>query len=128
MMGAFFDRMGILKALVGSVSGVSANVFVNDRPDTVSDQMEDFAVVAVTGAMNDRTAYGDSHIQISLFARDRAGGIEATDRLEAMQRGAFEMFPMVNGWFTTYKPRLVAGGSDRLGFHFLTIVSKIVFT
>lgn len=127
-MSVRFDRMGILKELSELMAGVSGNVFVSDRPNAVAEQMGDFVVVALTGAMNDRTAYGDSHIRIDVFAKDRSGGIEATDKLEEMQRNVLGMFPMVNGRFTTYKPRLIAGGDDGLGFHYLMITAKIVFT
>ena len=126
-MSIMFDRMGILKALVDSMTGVSKNVFVSDRPNAATEQMKDFVVVALTGAMNDRNAYGDSHIRIDVFAKDRNGGIEATDKLEEMQKNVLGKFPMVNDKFTTYKPRLVAGGDDGLGFHYLMITAKIVF-
>ena len=127
-MSIRFDRMGILKELVDSMADVSDHVFVSDRPTATTEQMNDFVVVALTGAMNDRNAYGDSHIRIDVFAKDRNGGIEATDKLEEMQLKVFEKFPMVNDKFTTYKPRLIAGGDDRLGFHYLMITAKIVFT
>lgn len=127
-MSIRFDRMGILKKLVDSMADVSNHVFVSDRPNATAEQMNDFVVVALTGAMNDRNAYGDSHIRIDVFAKDRNGGLEATDKLEEMQQKVFEKFPMVNDKFTTYKPQLIAGGDDGLGFHYLMITAKIVFT
>lgn len=127
-MSIRFDRMGILKKLVDSMADVSKNVFVSDRPNATTEQMNDFVVVALIGAMNDRNAYGDSNIRIDIFAKDRKGGIEATDKLEEMQLKVFEKFPMVNDKFTTYKPRLIAGGDDGIGFHYLMITAKIVFT
>ena len=127
-MSIRFDRMGILKKLVDSMADVSNNIFVTDRPSATTEQMNNFVVVALTGAMNDSNAYGDSQIRIDVFAKDRTGGIEATDKLEEMQLKIFEKFPMVNDKFTTYKPRLIAGGDDGLGFHYLMITAKIVFT
>lgn len=127
-MSIRFDRMGILKKLVDSMADVSNHVFVSDRPNATTEQMNDFVVVALTGATNDRNAYGDSHIRIDVFAKDRNGGIEATDKLEEMQQKVLEKFPMVNDKFTTYKPQLIAGGDDGLGFHYLMITAKIVFT
>jgi hypothetical protein len=119
--------MGILKELVDSMADISKNVFVSDRPNATTEQMKDFVIVALTGAMIDRNAYGDSNIRIDVFAKDRKGGLEATDKLEEMQLKVFEKFPMVNDKFTTYKPRLIAGGDDGLGFHYLMITAKIVF-
>lgn len=127
-MSVKFDRLGILKTLHESMANVSEHVFVSDRPNATTEQMNDFVVVALTGAMNDRNAYGDSNIRIDVFAKDRKGGLEATDKLEEMQLKVFEKFPMVNDKFTTYKPRLIAGGDDGLGFHYLMIIAKIVFT
>lgn len=127
-MSIRFDRMGILKKSVDSMADVSKHVFVSDRPTATTEQMKDFVVVALTGAMIDRNAYRDSNIRIDVFAKDRKGGIEATDKLEEMQLKVFEKFPMVNDKFTTYKPRLIAGGDDGLGFHYLMITAKIVFT
>lgn len=127
-MSVKFDRLGILKTLYGSMADVSEHVFVSDRPNATTEQMNDFVVVALTGAMTDRNAYGDSNIRIDVFAKDRKGGLEATDKLEEMQLKVFDKFPMVNDKFTTYKPRLIAGGDDGLGFHYLMITAKIVFT
>lgn len=127
-MSILFDRMGILKVLHELMNDVSDNVFVTDRPSAATEQMNNFVVVALIGAMNDRNAYGDSHIRIDVFAKDRTGGLEATDKLEEMQRKVFKKFPMVNDKFTTYKPSLIAGGDDGLGFHYLMITAKIVFT
>ena len=127
-MSVRFDRLGILEELVGMMADISSNVFVTGRPNASEEQMQDFVVVALTGSMNDRNAYGDSHIRIDVFAKNRKGGIEPTDKLEEMQRLVFDKFPMVNDKFTTYKPTLIAGGDDGLGFHYLMITAKIVFT
>lgn len=127
-MSVKFDRMGILRVLSDTISDVSGNVFITGRPAATAEQMDNFVVVALTGSMNDRNAYGDSHIRIDVFAKNRSGGIEATDKLEEMQRKVFEKFPLVNEKFTSYKPALIAGGDDGLGFHYLMITAKIVFT
>ena len=124
-----FNRLGILKRLRDALidNGITANVFVSDRPNSVQKQMKDFAVVRTLGSMNDRYAYGESHISIDLFAKDKSEGKEDTFKLQKMMDELMALFPIVCEEFTSYTPKLLVGGDDGLGFHFLMIRAKIVF-
>ncbi|WP_148298291.1 hypothetical protein [Bacteroides reticulotermitis] len=78
--------------------------------------------------MLDTGAYFDSALRIDLFQKDRQGGLEATDKLETLMQSVMGLFPIVNKdlRFRAISPRLVAGGSDDKGFHYLMIYATII--
>lgn len=121
-----FRRKDILKAMTEIFGSVSSNVFVNTRPSATDDAMKDFIVVSLPNGMRDYHAYQDAYCTIEVFARNRKGGIEATDVLDTMQQAVTDKLPVSNELFSITEPRLLPGGDDRMGFHCLIIQAKMI--
>lgn len=121
-----FPRSKVLRYLDSRLSGIS-KVYTSNRP-TSTDPAENFLVIDLPGTMLDTGAYFDSALRIDLFQKDRQGGLEATDKLETLMQSIMGLFPIVNKElrFRAISPRLVAGGGDDKGFHYLMIYATII--
>lgn len=121
-----FRRKDILKKLTDIFSDASENVLVTNRPAATPDAMKEFIVVSIPGTIYDRRAYQETFCRIEVFARNRKGGIEATDKLDTMQQNVVDKFPLSNELFSATTPRLICGGDDGLDFHYLIIQAKMI--
>lgn len=122
-----YRRKDILKQLVDAVTGIGEKVFVTDRSIAEQKGMKDFVIVRLPQAIQDKgSTYQDTYCQINVFARDRANGLENTVRLDEMQMGVFEKFPIVTDLFSAVSPRLLPGGNNGLGFHSIIIQARLI--
>lgn len=120
-----FPRKEILQSLYTALSGIS-KVYTSSRPSSVKEPLNDFIVVDLTGTMKDWNAYQDATLRIDLFKKEKQDGLEDVNGLETMKNSVFSLFPIVTEKFTAISPRLVAGGSDDKGYHYLMIFANIL--
>lgn len=126
MRAGRYNLKGLYQFLSGNMEGVSANVFISNRPPATDEKMEDFVVIALPSALNDRLGCGDTSCRISLFARDIAGKWENTVRLSQMQDALYAALPFSDSSYTVGSPAVRDGGSDNLGFHVWHITLEIL--
>ncbi len=126
-MSIIFKRKNILQQLYDAVQGVSMHRFISDRPEAMQNGMTDFVIVDLPNGIYDRgDTYQESYCQISVFAKNKANGIEDTVKLDDMLNAICKLFPMNTSLFYASSPRLMTGGDDMLGFHFLIIQAKLI--
>jgi hypothetical protein len=83
-------------------------------------------VIDIPGTMSDRNAYQEASLRIDLFKKDFAGGVEDVEGLDNLYKSVIALFPIVTDDFTAISPRLVSGGSDDKGFHYMMIYADIL--
>lgn len=111
------DPIKVQTALWGMIDslGVSANIFVVNRPD--ASKLDDFVVVDVNGAITDYDGYARCVCLVQLFAKDiDKKGTENMTKLTEMYEALLDGLPYVTGVYT-FKKRNQVGRRDTLGFH-----------
>jgi hypothetical protein len=124
-MAKAFPRKDILQSLYTKLSGI-ASVYIPNRPASTPVGLSKFIVVDLPGTMRDQNAYQDASLRLDLFQKEFAGGIEDVNGLDALYQSVIALFPIVTDKFTAISPRLVAGGSDEKGYHYLMIYANIL--
>lgn len=104
--------------------GVSKNVW-NNRPKATSDSISEFVVVKVSGGISDKCAYGDTHVAVSLFARD-VKEMKNSKKLSLMQK-AMESLPVyIDPLLIRGNPRIIGDTADDFGFHARIMNFKVI--
>jgi hypothetical protein len=124
-MAKAFPRKDILLSLYTTLSGIS-KVYTSNRPVTVPTELKNFIVVDLAGSMKDQNAYQEASLRIDLFQKEFAGGVEDVNGIETLYKSVIDLFPIVTEKFTAISPRLVAGGHDGKGYHYLMIYANIL--
>ncbi len=124
-MAKKFPRKDILQSLYTILSSIS-KVYIPNRPSSTPDSESDFIVIDIPGTMKDQNAYQEASLRIDLFKKDFTGNIEDVNGLQGLYESVIALFPIVTDTFTAISPRLVAGGSDDKGFHYLMIYANIL--
>ena len=91
-------------------------VFVEERPSVVADKMNAFVVVGMPRSLEDFGLWQNSLVRFELYARNRSNGQPSLDVLQSMLDKCVAMFPVNEGAFLLWKPRLVLSGTDNAGF------------
>ena len=120
-----FPRMAVLQSLDELTADITPNRFITTRPNAVGEQMQEFLLIAINNIEDTADTYQLTRGKISIFVRDVQGGLENTFRLNQLQEAVTALFPIVTEHFHGKRPRLLAGGSDGAGFHYLTIQFNI---
>lgn len=123
-MAKAFPRKDILLSLHTILSGIS-KVYTSNRPVTTG-ELKNFIVVDLAGSMKDQNAFQEASLRIDLFQKEFAGGIEDVNGIETLYKSVIDLFPIVTEKFTAISPRLVAGGHDGKGYHYLMIYANIL--
>jgi hypothetical protein len=123
---ASFDLQTPLQFLYNQAKAISKNVFVVNRPTSVSESMSDFVVVSLPTRIMERTIGYDDYAQqttgrIMIFVRDLANGTQNIAKTQTLLSAAKELFPMSNENVKCYRPTIINTGSDDNGFHTITI-------
>lgn len=124
-MAKAFPRKDILFSLYTTLSGIS-KTYTSNRPSSVDAVLKNFIVVDLFGTMKDLNAYQEASLRIDLFQKDFSGGLEDINGMETLYKSVINLFPIVTEKFTAISPRLVSGGSDEKGYHYLMIYANIL--
>lgn len=122
-----FDITDIENAVVNEIRslGVSDHIWKN-RPKAVSDDIDDFVVVKVTGGVSDKAAFGQCRVAIYLFSKDI---MEMTNdkRLAVMQKEITDGIRMrFDKYIADDKFRYVGDTADDFGFHCRIISFSVI--
>ena len=114
----------LLKLCVDVAKRHVKNVYPSSRPRSVSEKMNEFAVVSLPVEMRSLT-HGETLLtetmgSVDLFVRDK-GGMENVDRLDELANGVCGEFPVVKENLRMVKPRITMRGSDNMGFHVVSV-------
>lgn len=119
-MNINYDIQKIEKALADIIrnANVSANVFEGQRP-SLSDTMNDFIVVSVPSAINDRSAIGTCNVRIEVFVKNiTATGLKNSIKFSYIFEKLNDLFPLIHNTylFGSY-PTIIPLGNDGYGYH-----------
>lgn len=119
-MNINYDIQKIEKALADIIrnANVSANVFEGQRP-SLSDTMNDFIVVSVPSAINDRSAIGTCNVRIEVFVKNiTATGLKNSIKFSYIFAKLNDLFPLIHSTylFGSY-PTIIPLGNDGYGYH-----------
>lgn len=119
-MNINYDIQKIEKALADIIraANVSANVFEGQRP-SLSDTMNDFIVVSVPSAINDRAAYGSCTVRIEIFVKNIAPtGLKNSIKFSNILTKLNALFPIThNTYLFDWYPTIIPLGNDGYGYH-----------
>lgn len=111
-----------VKAVV-KTAGVTTKVYGN-RPKNASPS-ETFAVVAFASRVDDLDTYGESTLEVSLFAKDNQSEKNGA-KLQWMQNTLLTAMPTEIGKFLIdSNPVILPDASDDFGFHARSIIFDI---
>ena len=118
----------ILQSLCGKVDdlGICDSVYAEHRPTGHGEQSDRMVVVSIPTQIVDNSAYQRAGINIHIIARNRDGGISATDELQAMLDGIIGLFPITERRYTVTSPNLIFKGDDELGFTVWVVNANLV--
>lgn len=118
----------ILQSLCEKVDdlGICDSVYAEHRPTGHGEQSDRMVVVSIPTQIVDNSAYQRAGINIHIIARNRDGGISATDELQAMLDGIMSLFPITERRYTVTSPNLLFKGDDELGFTVWVVNANLV--
>ena len=118
-MNTEFNYDGILADVCARLKdALGVEVYAGSRPAAVERARNAFAVASLGGGITDGgDTYQSSRLLVSLFARDRQGGIEDTPALGALVRRCAGLFPLSCELYVAQDVRMLYSGADTLGFH-----------
>lgn len=126
-----FKYKDALKSLFDAARAVSGNVFMNDRPEAVAKQMNDFIVVSLPGllsAMTYGSGFGNirTYCTFEVYVRRKKGGSEDLERMDTVVGEILSLFPVSDDCIIASTPELTLKGSDGLGFSATLIRADLV--
>lgn len=129
-----YRHMEVLSALCSMLHSVCEEVYTTNRP-TVKDSTEKFVVVRLPqGISPESDLHNTAYVQLQLFYKDRANGIEHVNRGEEMVESSINSIKtyLVQGGLyggmmrCNEEPVLLPSSSDGMGYHSVIIQFKIV--
>lgn len=125
-----FRLKDILLTMRDHLKDVTPNIFVSDRPKTLSENLSEFIVVSLPVMLYNKTygkGYGmtSSYARIEIYVKDR-NGLEQTAKLDDMIKRCTDKFPINTELITMSRPRVVLSGADGYGFHIATIQASFI--
>lgn len=123
-----FNYDGILKHACNNLKNkLGISVFAGSRPAAVKDAMNAFAVVALSSGITDGgDTYQTSAMLISLFQRDKQGGVEDTTQLGKLVKQCISLFPVDCELYFALSPKMLYSGSDTMGFHAASVQVTLI--
>lgn len=126
-----FKYKDALRSLFDAARAVSENVFMNDRPEAVAKQMNDFIVVSLPGllsAMTYGSGFGNirTYCTFEVYVRRKKGGSEDLERMDTVVGEILSLFPISDDCIIASTPKLTLKGSDGLGFSATLIRADLV--
>lgn len=126
-----FKYKDALKSLFDAARSVSENVFMNDRPEAVAKQMNDFIVVSLPGllsAMTYGSGFGNirTYCTFEVYVRRKKGGSEDLERMDTVVGDILSLFPISDNHIIASTPKLTLKGNDGLGFSATLIRADLV--
>lgn len=118
------DLQAVLKT---AMAGVSTNIFTS-RPTTIPTTMTDFVLVQFPASIYNHLGYGNTSCRVSLYARDiivNNINYENVLKLKTMQDAVYAKLPISDTKCLIGQPRPINNGSDKLGFHYYSIILDV---
>lgn len=124
-----FSIKDLLESLHSAMQGVSANIFLTTRPQSVSEQMQDFIVITLPVTIYSKTygtGYGwcNTFCRIEVYVKDK-NNREDILRLDNLVNMILGKFPISDSNLLALNPRVMMAGSDGKGFHAAFIQATI---
>ena len=132
----FFDTSALESALrLILLDGGVAEVVYTNRPKSTPTREDRFAVVSVSGNLDDMACYGDCAVRITLYARD-AAGLKNSRALSEMQKALCGCIPpsydfvedgkTLGSYLFGTMPTVVGDSADDYGFHARTLILRTI--
>lgn len=122
-----YKRKAVLTALREMVSSFCTDVHTSSR-ETVKNPSDQFVIIKLPQGIN---PYADTHntavVQLHLFARDIANGVESVERMENLVDGVSGMLPFNTELMSCNDtPLQLDSISDGMGYHYVIMQFGIV--
>lgn len=122
-----YKRKDVLQALRTMLLKVCDTVYTTSR-ETISTTKESFIIVRLSQGIR---PYADTHntsyVQIHLFAKDIANGVESVDREERLIEGVTSLLPFDTELMScNEKAVMTESRSDGMGYHSVIIQFRII--
>lgn len=125
-----FRFKDILVVMRDTFKDVMPNIFVTNRPKTLTENYDEFMVVSLPVMLYNKTygtGYGmtSSYARMEIYVKD-VNGLEMTARLDELIQQCIDKFPINTELITMSRPRVVLSGADGYGFHVATIQASFL--
>lgn len=121
-----YRRKDVLQALRTMLLGVCDTIYTSNR-ETVTTTKDSFIIIKLPQGIR---PYADTHntcyVQLHLFAKDIANGVEGIDREERLIEGVSSLLPFDTELMScNEKPLLTDSKSDGMGYHSVIMQFRI---
>lgn len=115
-----------LKWLHDAVKTAVPDVFAGSRPTVTGEQLGTFAVVEISGGLTDRNPWQKGMVDITVFVKSKAGGIEDVEGMDEAVSKIVKLFPIVRGRYSATRPNILLKGVDATGFGVCVIQASLL--
>lgn len=121
-----YKREAVLTELYTMMTGVCKDVYTSSRP-TVKDTTDKFVVIRLPqGIRPVSDIHNTAYVQLHLYAKDRANGVEHVQRIEELVDGVLALIPFDTELMSCNEtPVQLESKSDGLGYHSVVIQFRI---
>lgn len=123
-----YDRLAALRVMYDTLRRVCDDVYVDDRPSSVTDQLKEFLVVGLRNYRTVARTYKTMYAQVTVYVKD---GIHGTERSDVIERLKEEVTDAVLGMdkgllrLIDAEPYIGDPKVDGAGFHAVTLQWKV---
>lgn len=126
----------ILKSVYDAVEGICERTFIQDRPKSVIDSLNDYMVVKAVSSFNNREVdekgsydYYESTVQIEIYVKDRVSASNPNQinilSIDDKVTQVLSLFPIKDRHIHAMRPRVTLSISDGNGFHCTIIQARL---
>ena len=126
----------ILQDLYTAVKDICQKTYLQDRPKSISDKIDSYAVIAAPFRIYNRVMesrfdydYMRTTVQIAIFVRNRTNAANLDqvniNAIDEKVKALMEKFPIKGSRVMCDKPSMLAGGDDESGFHYVLVHASL---
>ena len=126
-MGNRYRRKEVLEALRTMLLGVCDTVYTSSR-ETVTTTKDKFIIIKLPqGITPVSKIHNTAYVQLHLFAKDVANGVESVNKQESLTDGVCALIPFNTELMSCNDiPLVLESKSDGMGYHYIIMQFRIV--
>ena len=105
----YLDIKHIEKVVYDKIKPIISNIFINNHPRSMQEQLKQFALVRVGRIIYDKNAYKETTAFIDIYVRLKDSGVEDSDMVCKLSNDMADLFPFKDEYFSAITPELTYG-------------------
>lgn len=105
----YLDIKHIEKVIYDKIKPTISDIFINNHPRSMQEQLKQFALVRVGRIIYDKNAYKETTAFIDIYVRLKDSGVEDSDMVCKLSNDIAGLFPFKDEYFSAITPELTYG-------------------